>query len=527
MPETVFRTIGPGRDFETLADFASALPPSLVTLDQIWIAQMDDAADDPGGAVFDAICDGDHYIEVRAAPGLSFADKMDPLADPLIPTSGSGALVRTVFGDCIRVQGTATDVRLRGLQILAENGEAVVDNGTSGVSQIARCVIEANGTGPAVSMRGASSGEVRDTCILQRGSGDGLTIGSTISALTTTVMKPERLVAEGVGIRPADGTAPSAVGCVAFGFRQAFGAGIQAADSLSSDQTNELAAPANFADPYWTAVSATVDSQNTIPGPFNVPLQRLGNNTNAFARFDGQPFSSLASGQKVSFTAIIAQPTSLISAILLDSTAGRPEVRVTWTTTPPTVGLFGTTAGLQLSHGEVVDLGGDTWRVVLEAVNTTVSAITVLPTFYVTRGVENTGLNVGMYAGALMAGQGNLGNGFVFPDAVPGTNTLVGVDPATAIRDLSDLTPDLRAVVSGPLDGAAPLLSTEDVYGRPRLSPDTRGGATLNPGAMLSPARSRSGLRLDSVRLLDQEDVLTAHQRRTIMPGGPQRTVGV
>ncbi|MEM1162182.1 MAG: hypothetical protein AAGJ28_14700, partial [Pseudomonadota bacterium] len=83
MTENVVRSIGPGRDFIDLASFARALPADLVEADQTWVAELYADLDDPGGAVFEAVCDATRRIVLRAATGQGFTDLMDAETDPL------------------------------------------------------------------------------------------------------------------------------------------------------------------------------------------------------------------------------------------------------------------------------------------------------------------------------------------------------------------------------------------------------------------------------------------------------------
>lgn len=526
MPSTVIKSVGPGRDFPTLTAFAAALPLDLVALDEIWVAELHAEADDPGGAIIQAVCDATRYVILRAAPGQGFSDLMDPDSDPLVPTPGLGALIRAINGAGVSVQGASTRVEVSGLQIVAESGAALADDGVGAFFKVDRCVLEANGAGPAVVIRGTGS-EISNSGVIQRGSGDGMALMAGTRVLNCTVVKPDASIATGTGVSASGAPAPEVHSVAAFGFRQDFGDGIGTADALAADQTNLLSVPDDFSDPYWAAIGSIVDTFDTSPGPFSVPLQWVRNNGNAFARFDGPNFVSVAPGERVAFSAIVAQPSSLISAIVLASAAGNPELRITWSAQPPTVTLLGQTAALQLVTGTLSDLGNDTWRLLLEAENTTGAPVDVLARFYVTRGVENTGLNVGMYAGALMAGLGHLGTGFVYPGSVPGTNPLEGLVPSEAI--LSSVEPglDLRPVAAGPLEGQAPIVSPSDLYLRYREAPDTIGAVSLNTAPVLHPAGLSSALTISGARIIDSNDILSAHRRRTVLPASPGRGVGV
>ena len=65
------------------------------------------------------------------------------------------------------------------------------------------------------------------------------------------------------------------------------------------------------------------------------------------------------------------------------------------------------------------------------------------------------------------------------------------------------------------------------MYLRYRSAPDTVGAVTLSPAAQVVPATGEIPSSLDAVRLIDQADVLTAAARRTVLPGGPVRRIGI
>lgn len=157
----------------------------------------------------------------------------------------------------------------------------------------------------------------------------------------------------------------------------------------------------NFAAPYWRPSGASVDAEDTIPGPFDKPLQRVLGNLNAFARFEGESGIFLPPGGQARFSVVVAQPTVLNSAIALLGRSGKPELRVDWTRTPPGKILIWRTVGLRAIAGEILGMGQDCWQLSVLVENATQQSMQVRPCFYVTRGVENTGLHVGLYAGCM------------------------------------------------------------------------------------------------------------------------------
>lgn len=524
MPETVIRSIGPGFDYESLAAFAAALPASLVAADQIWVAQLTAGAEDPGGAQIRTVCDETRYVHVRAAPGQGFADLMAPETDVLAPTLGLGALIRTVFGDALRAEGVDTRVHVTGLQIIAEDGAALSDDGAGAFISVERVLADADTSGAAITVRGAEA-VLRDSAVVQRGSGDGVHAIEGANVEASTVVKPARVVADGFGVT-AENAGSLIRSVAAFGFRQAIKTEAAVLSDVATDQINNLIAPDNFADPSWTKVGSTVNPQDTIPGPFNVPLQRVVSNQNAFARFDSPATTTTEAfvvpvGAKLSCSVIVAQNTSQISALLFDSSAGRPELRVFWTDTPPTAGIFGLTAAFQLETGTVTDLGGGAYRLLLEAVNTTSAPLAASISYYITRG-SDAGVNVGMYAGAMMAGVGHLGEGWIPQNALSGAGLVEGIDPVDAILGAGTI-PDLRPVAGGPLDAATAPLTEHDIYHRPRLAQDTLGAVSLNTAPLVSAQPILQQSTLDPVRLIDSADILTAQVERRVLTSGSDR----
>jgi hypothetical protein len=154
----------------------------------------------------------------------------------------------------------------------------------------------------------------------------------------------------------------------------------------------------------WRRVGATVDPNDTIPGPFGQPLQRLGNAQNAFARLEGPPLAGLEPGARAIFTAVVAAPTTLSSALVLTSASGQAELHVDWTEVPPSFGLLDRRAGLAADAGTVEGLGLEIWRLALQARNEGPAAVAVKPTLYVASGIGNAGMAAGLYAGLLRTG---------------------------------------------------------------------------------------------------------------------------
>ncbi|MFK7945440.1 MAG: hypothetical protein AB8B85_21380 [Paracoccaceae bacterium] len=478
MNTTVIRQVGPGEEFETLAAWARALPRDLAALNQCQVAELTALGDDPGGVVIQSVCDTECYVEIRASAGYGFAALTDPVTDPVAPGVGLGATVRCNSGDAIRVVGGATRVHLSGLRVIAEDGAALVDDGAGSFAQVEGCLIEAVSLAPAVTMRGTSS-EIRATGIVQRGFGDGLLLADGASADAITLLKPVAMIADGTGVC-SDGAGQSIIaGSAVFGFRQAFGNDLVLGPGLACDQNNQLDAPEDFARTAWTPFGASLDLMQTLPGPFAPPLHWLTNNQNAHARFEHTRPLTVRPGQRISFSALVAEPTAFSTALCIHSPAGEAALRVDWMDHPTSTALSGHDGGLVPQDGGLTRLGGGCYRLWLVAENLTQAVLSVRPALHVTAGIENAGLNLGLFAGCLMAGTGHTGTGYVRASETEGVDH-PGIDPTAALRGTTSMLPDLRPIDSGELDVSAPCQGS-DLLGRHRLNPETPGALTLNP----------------------------------------------
>lgn len=109
-------------------------------------------------------------------------------------------------------------------------------------------------------------------------------------------------------------------------------------------------------------------------------------------------------GTRAVFTAVIAAPTTLSSALVLASPCGQAELHVDWTEVPPTFVLMNRRTALTVKAGTVEGLGLGVWRLALDASNETTEAITVKPALHIASGIGNAGMAAGLYAGLLRAG---------------------------------------------------------------------------------------------------------------------------
>jgi len=525
MPQTVTKTVGPGRDFETLADFAAALPADLTAVDEAWVAELSPDATDPGGAVIAALSDTTRFVTLTAAAGAAPGAVRDPLLDPLTPGMPLGARVSAASGDAIRVEGAGTRLAVTRLAITVAAGSALGDDGDGRIVRAEDCLIDADGAAPAAVLRGTDA-LARNLVVVKRGAGDGLTLAGGAAAEGCTLFKPAAVVAEGTGVATA-GSGAEIRSSAAFGFARAFSQDVAATESLASDQINLIPAPTDFGDPYWTPVGgASLIAGQTRATPFGVDLQRLESNGNSFARFQGAALHDLAPGARFAFSALVAEPSVVVSALLIFSDVATPEMRVTWTDSPPSVVVLGQGGALSAVEGRLDDLGGDLWRLELTVENASAAAITVQPYFYVTRSPLNDGVEGGMFGGATMAGPGHLGTGFVGPDATPGTGAIPGVDPAAALTSVDSVGPDLRPLGGGPLEGAGTLAGA-DFYSRIRVAPDTIGAVTLNPLDPDAPEDLSQGHTITATAVLAAADFASADDRRQAHPGSPERIIPV
>ncbi|MEM7210626.1 MAG: hypothetical protein AAF479_01855 [Pseudomonadota bacterium] len=528
MPAIVVQTIGPDGAFATLADWANALPSDLTATDEVRVAELGTAAVDPGGVVISCACDSTRYVVVRAQAGATVSDLSDPELDPLRIEAGQGALVYSTSGAAISLSGSSVIAEVHGLQILADFGTALTDGGAgSRFSRITRCALDASSTIPAVTVAGVGS-EIGSSIVIQRGSGDGIALRDGASSQGCTVFKPARANADGVGVSTAGSPVPSASSIAVSGFLQNFGDDFSQARNLASDQMNLLPAPDDLSDASWTRISASIDPGDTIVGPTGVPLQKVGNNLNAFSYFSAGVLHTLQPGERFSFSIVVSDVTALISALLFDAVPNKPEMRVDWQGSTPVIGILGATASLQTVSGTVTDLGGGAWRLELTAENTTASPLDVTPIFYVTRDVANVGLDVGMYAGSAMAGNGHLGSGFAYPSSVPGIDPIHGFDPAMVFHEDDPALLDLRPVQGSVLEtSSATVVQGADYYRRIRTSPETIGAVSLSTVLPAAPAGLAVASSVDPVHALDEAEVLSAFRSRTMLPATPVRVINI
>lgn len=526
MPDIVIDRIGPEGTFATLAEWAESLPADLTLANQIRVAELGVSAPDPGNAVISTVCDATRFVAIRAEAGTSVADLSDPDIDPLRVEAGQGALVHSVSGIPLSLAGSSTRAEVHGIQILAENSAALNDAGSgSAFFRVSGCVFDANTSDPVAEVRGTGA-EINSTVVIQRGSGDGIALAQGASAEGCTIFKPSQAVANGIGVAFDGSSGTSAHAVAVSGFGQSFGSGIPEASNLGSDQINQLTVPDDLTDDYWSRVSAGIDGSDTIIGPTGITLQRVSNNLNGFAFFSAPVVHTLAPGDRFSFSMIVSDITAVVSALLIDSSSGKPEMRVNWQASPPSVSILGATAPLKAASGTLTDLGGGAYRMFLQTENTTANPIDVTPIFYVTRGVENVGLDVGMYAGSAMAGNGHLGNGFAYPGAVPGINPIEGFDPDVVFADHQTPLLDLRPIAGTKLvNPSASVLSGGDVYRRFRGAPETIGAVSLNAIASSPPDTVVIPTQISPVHALDEREIISAFRTRTLLPASPVRVL--
>ena len=174
--------------------------------------------------------------------------------------------------------------------------------------------------------------------------------------------------------------------------------------ALAASGLAQAALPATARDMLgsgWRPVSARVSMTEQIPGPQSEPLRKISGMQNAFARIEGATPARLVPGEQASFNLIVAQPSAVSSALVFGSQQGQAELRIRWTSSPPTYRLIGKANDLRPTWGSVQPLGLDTFALGLAVENTTDAEIDVTPALYVTRGIENAGLDAGLFAGAV------------------------------------------------------------------------------------------------------------------------------
>lgn len=149
----------------------------------------------------------------------------------------------------------------------------------------------------------------------------------------------------------------------------------------------------------WRAYGAYIDPLDTIPGPGRVKLHRVGNKLHAYAWFQHRVPSTVMPGTTATMSLTVGEISTLKSALVFAGAPGRPELRVDWTTARPRVSTLMGSDSAPVVEGWVTAQGREFWQMNLRMTNATRRPVHLLPTFYVTRGAENAGLDLGLHAG--------------------------------------------------------------------------------------------------------------------------------
>ncbi len=155
----------------------------------------------------------------------------------------------------------------------------------------------------------------------------------------------------------------------------------------------------SFTGAGWRACGAYVDPSDAIPGPGKSKLHRVGNKLYAYAWFQHRVPTTIREGMTAILALTVSEVSVLKSALVFVGAPGRPELRIDWTTSKPRTA---TLIGLGTSYtgeGWVTPIGRDFWRIRFQLTSETPDPVHLMPTFYIARGVENAGLDLGLHAG--------------------------------------------------------------------------------------------------------------------------------
>ena len=154
MPTTVVKTIGAGGDYADTAAFLADLPASLVDLDEQWVGEYIDEAEEVYTAqITGATCttDATRNVILRPATGLSFADKADAATQPLIYNASRGKGLRLNQTYIVGFFNLSTaNVIIERLQIRVDNRTSTRAIATGIFPEFRRCILQSDGTGSSL-----------------------------------------------------------------------------------------------------------------------------------------------------------------------------------------------------------------------------------------------------------------------------------------------------------------------------------------------------------------------------------------
>lgn len=222
MPTTVTKVIGSGGNYSTLQAWEDACPANLVTADQIWRGECknQDFSVGGGGIALDiagTTTDATRYLELTTQAGASFVDDANVATNPLRFDSTKGASVTITGGYNNCITNSVDYTRISKLMVAATAASGI-PIGTSNITTIDRCILEANGaTTFGNSVTGAVT--VTNTLHVQRASAaTRITIcGSTAMLLVNnTYVVPSDKTAATYGLDGSYGTV-TVKNCAVFG----------------------------------------------------------------------------------------------------------------------------------------------------------------------------------------------------------------------------------------------------------------------------------------------------------------------
>lgn len=321
MATTITKTIGTSsRNYSTIQSFVAAITANLVSADEVWVGECYN--DSEFTATFASqisisghTVDSAHTITLRPATGQGFKDNASVNSNALKYNQSNGVGLNSTDGYVTVLQVANDWVTIDGMQVKSNQttSDSLTINGAVNNVVMQNCICEASGNGKVVISNYGGSSKIINCVAIQRGTGDGITMGNGGTIIGCTSIKPSDVSASGSGYSTRY-SGNILKNSASFGF------------SVASDSSG------------WSTANSknnATDKATQLPGSNNV----FNVTYSSTSPFEGSTSASPDLRLKAS--------TSLENAGLYDSTNGTVDIKGTSRSNPPDIGAW-----------EIVSAGG-------------------------------------------------------------------------------------------------------------------------------------------------------------------------
>lgn len=256
-------------DYNTIADWNTAITTNLVTADEEWLGLLYNSkeylitANQPVGV--GKTVDATRKITLRPASGHSFIDHPDVLTNPIKYDQSKGVGIRTATSSIVMmtVAGSSTVVEKIQFYKDATDGFSPISLGTA--TQLKNFIFESRGGG-CVTANAASYKCINGIAIDRSSLGHSGFACSTGTLANCTAVRPSDLTSGGTGFLRITSTTPLAKNCASFGFPTGFQNHASWSASSTHNATDAADAPGSnnltgltYADQFVSTANATRD----------------------------------------------------------------------------------------------------------------------------------------------------------------------------------------------------------------------------------------------------------------------------